>query len=162
MLKGDAFELLDQAIARGDQYDLVICNNVLEHVADLPTLMGNCLALLAEGGEFHIEVPYEHAPTAWQDPTHVRAMNENSWLYYTDWFWYLGWFEHRFEIADFKWLDVQVKPCAKEQATFMKLTLRKVATTVRERTVARAMRADVGGSDSDDVITFFARWDAGC
>ena len=28
----------------------------------------------------------------------VRAMNENSWLYYRDWFWYLGWFEHRFAV----------------------------------------------------------------
>ena len=54
------------------------------------------LALLKDGGRFEIEVPYERALTAWQDPTHVRAMNEKSWLYYTDWFWYLGWFEHRF------------------------------------------------------------------
>jgi len=131
--------------------ELIYANNVLEHVPDLPLLMTNILALLKEGGQFQIEVPYEHAPTAWQDPTHLRALNENSWLYYTDWFWYLGWFEHRFEIADFKWLDVQVKPCAKEQAAFMKLTLRKVATTVRERTVARTMRPDFGGIDSDDI-----------
>ena len=53
----------------------------------------------------HVEVPYEGAPTAWQDPTHVRAMNENSWLYYTDWFWYLGWFEHRFAVASSSFLD---------------------------------------------------------
>lgn len=131
--------------------ELVYANNVLEHVPDLTQLMGNVLAMLKDGGQFVIEVPYEHAPTAWQDPTHLRALNENSWLYYTDWFWYLGWFDHRFEIAEFQWLDLQLKACAKEQAAFMKVTLRKIATTLRERTVARTMRADFGGIDTDDV-----------
>jgi hypothetical protein len=53
--------------------------------------MTNCKDLLVEGGEFHIHVPYDLSLGAWQDPTHVRAFNENSWLYYTDWHWYLGW-----------------------------------------------------------------------
>jgi len=127
----------------------VYANNVLEHVPDLPMLMGNALQLLQDGGEFEIEVPYEKATTAWQDPTHLRALNENSWLYYTDWFWYLGWFERRFEIATFHWLDARLKPCEKPQAAFMKLTLRKVATTPLERTTARVMQADFGGLDDD-------------
>lgn len=124
-------------------------NNVLEHVPDLPTLMTNALALLKDGGEFEIEVPYEKALTAWQDPTHVRAMNENSWVYYTDWFWYLGWFEHRFEVAQSSWLDAHLKPCGQDKAAFMRITLRKIATTLRERTVARTMRPDFGGIEDD-------------
>ncbi len=127
----------------------VYANNVLEHVPDLPTLMGNALDLLAEGGLFEIEVPYERALTAWQDPTHVRALNEKSWLYYTEWFWYLGWFEHRFEIAAASWLDGQLRDCAQDGAEFMRVTLRKVATTAHERTVARAMRPDFGGLPDD-------------
>ena len=118
-------------------------NNVLEHVADLPTLMGNCLALLAEGGEFHIEVPYEHAPTAWQDPTHVRAMNENSWLYYTEWFWYLGWFEHRFVVQASTYIDMTLKDCGRDQAAFMRLVLVKQETTLAERTAARTLQAGI-------------------
>ncbi|CAN5232078.1 hypothetical protein BH09PSE6_BH09PSE6_24540 [soil metagenome] len=136
------------ALAAGT-FESVYANNVLEHVPDLPTLMTNVLTLLKDGGEFEIEVPYEKALTAWQDPTHLRALNENSWLYYTDWFWYLGWFEHRFEIAQSQWLDAQVKPCAREQAAFMKVRLRKVATTPRERTHARSMQADFGGIPDD-------------
>ena len=132
-----------------DSLERVYANNVLEHVPDLPMLMGNVLRLLQDGGEFEIEVPYEKAPTAWQDPTHLRALNENSWLYYTDWFWYLGWFEHRFEIAAFGWLDARLKPCEKPLAAFMKITLRKVATTPHERTTARVMQADFGGMDDD-------------
>jgi SAM-dependent methyltransferase len=76
--------------------DGIYANNVLEQVPDLPCLMTNLLALLKEEGELELEVPYEKAMTAWQDPTHSRAMNKNSWLYYTSWFWYLGWFNHRF------------------------------------------------------------------
>ncbi len=122
---------------------VINANNVLEHVPDLTALMGSCLRLLALDGELRIEVPFERAPTAWQDPTHVRAMNENSWIYYTDWFWYLGWFEHRFELRASSYLDSQLKPCAQESAAFMQVVLHKVVTTPRERTTARTMQADL-------------------
>lgn len=129
--------------------DSVYANNVLEHVPDLPMLMTNVLRLLKDGGDFDIEVPYEKAPTAWQDPTHLRALNEKSWLYYTDWFWYLGWFEHRFQMVQSQWLDIRLQPCGQESAAFMKVRLRKVATTPRERNTARAMQADFGGIPDD-------------
>ena len=122
--------------------DLIYANNVLEHVPDLPELMGNCLNLLKIGGKFLLEVPYEHAATAWQDPTHLRALNEKSWLYYTDWFWYLGWFEHRFTVDQFGYLDDKLQECAKDKAAFMRVVLTKVLTTMTERTTARVMRAD--------------------
>ena len=76
-------------------FDKIIANDVLEHIPDLVGAVTNCKNLLKPGGEFHIHVPYELSLGAWQDPTHVRAFNENSWLYYTDWHWYLGW-EDRF------------------------------------------------------------------
>lgn len=134
---GGTIELAAASIAT------LYANNVLEHVPSLTTLMGNALALLQDGGQFHIEVPFERAPTAWQDPTHVRAMNENSWIYYTEWFWYLGWFEHRFDLVESAYLDARLKPCAKEHAAFMRVVLRKVETTARERTIARTMQADL-------------------
>ena len=124
--------------------DKVYANNVLEHVPDLPCLMTNVLTLLKEGGEIEIEVPYEKALTAWQDPTHIRAMNENSWIYYIEWFWYLGWFEHRFEMKQSTWLDQGLQPCDRNEAAFMRLVLAKVETTAAERTVARTMQADLG------------------
>lgn len=129
--------------------ECIHANNVLEHVPDLPQLMSNCLALLATGGTLEIEVPYEKSPTAWQDPTHLRALNENSWIYYTDWFWYLGWFDHRFEMVHSTWLDLKLQPCGKEQAAFMRVHLRKIETTPRERMTARTMRPDFGGIEDD-------------
>lgn len=130
---------------RAGATDLIYANNVLEHVGDLPALMRNCLDLLRPGGRMVIEVPYQSSLGAWQDPTHVRAMNENSWLYYTDWFWYLGWFEHRFKVGEFVWLDDRLAPCEKGAAAFMRVTLEKVATTLAERMTARTMRPDFGG-----------------
>lgn len=129
--------------------DTIYANNVLEHVPDLPMLMGNALTLLKVDGVLEIEVPYEKALTAWQDPTHLRALNENSWIYYTDWFWYLGWFTHRFAILESSWLNLQLQPCQKSDAAFMRVKLQKVLTSPHERTVARVMQADFGGIEDD-------------
>ena len=129
--------------------DTLYANNVLEHVPNLTLLMTNALALLKDGGRFEIEVPYERALTAWQDPTHVRALNENSWVYYTEWFWYLGWFEQRFKMCSSTYLDLKLQPCAKEDAAFMRVALEKVETTARERNIARTMQADLRLPDDE-------------
>ena len=78
-----------------EMFDVILANDVLEHLPDLTKAMTNCKELLKAGGEMRIHVPYDLSYGAWQDPTHVRAFNEKSWLYYTDWHWYLGW-EDRF------------------------------------------------------------------
>jgi len=90
-----------------DVFDEIISNDVLEHIPELVLAMTNCLRLLKNGGEFKINVPYDLSYGAWQDPTHVRAFNERSWLYYTDWFWYLGWKEARFDLKN---LDYTLSP----------------------------------------------------
>jgi len=137
-LHADAATVGPVELAEG-QVDVIVANNVLEHVTDLPQLMTHALQLLRVGGQLMIEVPYEHSPTAWQDPTHVRAMNENSWIYYCAWFWYLGWFEHRFAVQKSCYLDLELREASRERAAFMRVTLEKVVTTPRERMVARTM-----------------------
>lgn len=131
------------------QIDLIRAGDSAVRVPELRTLMGNALALLKLGGEIELEVPYERSVTAWQDPTHLRAMNENSWIYYIEWFWQLGWFEHRFEMSASNWLDLQRQTTTKDRAAYMRVRLRKVLTTPRERTMARAMQLDFGGLDDD-------------
>jgi len=79
-------------------FEKIIAYDVLEHIQNLTVCMKSCLSLLKIDGIFEISVPYDLSLGAWQDPTHVRAFNENSWLYYTDWFWYMGWAEARFVI----------------------------------------------------------------
>ncbi|MDR2604130.1 MAG: class I SAM-dependent methyltransferase [Desulfovibrio sp.] len=73
---------------------------LLEHVHNLPQLMRNFLDMLTEGGELQISVPYDLSLSAWQDPTHIRAFNEQSWIYYGDWSWYMGWRDACFDLKD--------------------------------------------------------------
>jgi len=82
---------------REGYFDKLIVSDVLQRMADLTGAMSNALRLLHPGGLLQIAVPYDLGLGAWQDPTHVRAFNENSWLYYTDWHWHLGWTEARFD-----------------------------------------------------------------
>ncbi len=125
---------------------------LLEHVADLPRLMRNFLDLLAEGGELELSVPYELSLGAWQDPTHVRAFNENSWLYYTSWAWYLGWRDHRFDLVSLDYIlsghgrDLAAAGKALEElrripraVDGMRVTLRKRAATREEKDNADAL-----------------------
>jgi SAM-dependent methyltransferase len=88
-------------VLQNNWFDEIIANDVLEHIPNLTLAMTSCLNLLRVGGVFCIAVPYDLSWGAWQDPTHVRAFNERSWLYYTDWFWYMGWTEARFDLAQF-------------------------------------------------------------
>ena len=81
------------------RFSKILAFDVLEHIPDLVQAMTNCRDLLAEGGEMHIHVPYDLSYGAWQDPTHVRAFNEKSWVYYCGWAYYLGWKGSKFEMT---------------------------------------------------------------
>ena len=81
-----------------ETFDEAVAQDVLEHVLDLPQAMTNVLHLLKTDGVFKISVPYELSLGAWSDPTHVRAFNERSWVYYCQWSWYLGWRTHNFRL----------------------------------------------------------------
>lgn len=87
-----------------DHFELIHAYDVLEHIQQLMTAMTTCLTWLKVGGIFRINVPYDLSWGAWQDPTHVRAFNERSWLYYTDWFWYMGWNRWRFETKSLQYM----------------------------------------------------------
>jgi SAM-dependent methyltransferase len=90
------------AVLAEESFEAAIAHDVLEHLPDLTTAMTNVLRLLKPGGVFDVLVPYDLSLGAWQDPTHVRAFNERSWLYYTDWHWYLGWTQARFDLIAFE------------------------------------------------------------
>ena len=135
-------------------FDQIIANDVLEHVTDLVQTMTNCLNLLRLGGVFDILVPYDLSYGAWQDPTHVRAFNERSWLYYTDWHWYLGWAEARFRVVNSEYLlspygqQLRQRGAPLEQIAMapravdsMKVRLEKILLSEAERKVVADMEA---------------------
>ena len=136
------FQDLEVELVAGG-FELVLLDNVLEHVGNVPALMTNILNLLQLGGKVQIIVPYERSKTAWQDPTHVRAFNENSFLYFTDWFWYLGWVMERFAIVSSGYFSLDMKPCSRsDDAAFLSVLMEKVETTPAERNTARIMSSD--------------------
>lgn len=124
------------------QFAEICAGNVLVRTPDLATLMTQALALLREGGRLVVEVPCEHSPTAWRDPTHLRALNENAWTCYTETFWQLGWFTHRFQIEQSGYRDLNRRNCRREKAASMVVVFQKVATTPAERTQARTLSHD--------------------
>jgi SAM-dependent methyltransferase len=139
-----------------NQFDEILANDVLEHVPNLESLMGNCLKLLKVEGKFIINVPFELSYGAWQDPTHIRAFNQNSWLYYTDWFWYLGWFEHKFTLTELHYtlskygqemlnqkVDQQVLLVTPRAIDAMRVVLTKRETTPEEKSAALSFRNDL-------------------
>ena len=94
---------VDLVTIRPGMFSKIIALDVLEHIPDLVAAMTNCRDLLEMGGEMHISVPYDLSLGAWQDPTHVRAFNENSWVYYCAWAWYLGWTGSRFNMESLEY-----------------------------------------------------------
>jgi SAM-dependent methyltransferase len=130
-------------------FDEIHASHVLEHIPKLVVAMESFLRLLREGGVLSVEVPYDLSFGAWQDPTHVRAMNERSWLYYTDWFWYLGWREYRFVTEEIKYLladygqELIASGKSLEEVTrtpravdAMQVRLRKIALSEAEKQLA--------------------------
>ena len=83
---------------REGTFDEIVAQDVLEHIRDLPAAMTTMLHWLKVGGCLKVAVPYELSLGAWCDPTHVRAFNERSFLYYSAWSWYLGWTTHNFHV----------------------------------------------------------------
>ena len=65
-----------------DSVEALRSSHYVEHCADLVAFMNECHRILKPGGELRILCPYQHSDRAWQDPTHVRALNLKSWAYY--------------------------------------------------------------------------------
>jgi SAM-dependent methyltransferase len=62
--------------------DGVSCHHLVEHIEDLTKFMGELWRVCKPGAQVEISHPYQFNVRAWQDPTHVRALNEISWFYF--------------------------------------------------------------------------------
>jgi SAM-dependent methyltransferase len=141
-------------------FDSILASHVLEHIPDLVSAMSNCLELLRDGGLLRVTVPYDLSYGAWQDPTHVHAFNERSWLYYCDWYWYLGWTVSRFDLVEQSFHysplgeSLALRGCPQEEilrmaraVDEMRVVLRKRPLTEAEIEHGRTMRGDLRATD---------------
>ncbi|MCV2369023.1 hypothetical protein [Roseateles oligotrophus] len=109
----------------------------------LRALLGNALRLLQVGGEFQFDLPGAFGSADGLADASTQALHECVGRACSDFFWSLDWFEHRFELLENIALDLDGKPCEPERARFSRLVLRKLETSLRERTTARSRQTDL-------------------
>ncbi len=59
------------------------CSHFVEHVTDLKRFMEECWRILVPGGLMTVTAPYWTSVRAWQDYTHVRAITERTFSYFS-------------------------------------------------------------------------------
>jgi SAM-dependent methyltransferase len=67
-----------------DCADEIFMDNVLEHLEDVPRVMGELHRILKPGGRLRLLVPYGKTDWALQDPTHKHYFTERSMHYFTE------------------------------------------------------------------------------
>jgi SAM-dependent methyltransferase len=65
-----------------DSVDGARCSHLVEHLPDLVAFMRELHRVMKPGALVEIQHPYQFNVRAWQDPTHVRCLNEVSWFYF--------------------------------------------------------------------------------
>ena len=66
----------------GDEIaDEIYCSHYVEHVPDFFAFFNECYRIMKMGAKMEILAPYWSSMRSWQDPTHVRAISENSFFY---------------------------------------------------------------------------------
>ncbi len=62
--------------------DAIFCSHYIEHTPDLISFANELHRILKVGAKAEIIAPYYSSIRAWQDPTHLRAISENTFLYF--------------------------------------------------------------------------------
>lgn len=65
-----------------DAVDEAHCSHYVEHTPDLMFFMNELWRVLKVGGTCQVIAPYYTSVRAWQDPTHVRAISEMTFMYF--------------------------------------------------------------------------------
>ena len=104
---------LNEALPLDDNtFDIVIANQVLEHVENIIGLVYEVHRVLKPGGLFIAHCPYFRSSWAWIDPTHIRGFSVNSLDYFSENTWIYE--QYRFKEYGFQsiqvYLDRQEKP----------------------------------------------------
>jgi tetratricopeptide (TPR) repeat protein len=63
--------------------DEIFCSHYIEHTPDLISFVNELYRIMKVGAKAEIIAPYYSSIRAWQDPTHLRAISENTYLYFS-------------------------------------------------------------------------------
>ncbi len=116
-------------------FDYIEADNVFEHIVNLEQALKNIAKLLKPGGWLHVIFPHQMGAGAWQDPTHVRGMNENLFIYLNEWSEYLELGDNKLKLNWIKYTADQspLKGAGYEQVTFVEALLKKEVVNNRDR-----------------------------
>ena len=65
-----------------DSIDGIYAFDILEHCHNLVHVMEEMWRVCKAGSRIEIRVPHENSEWAWGDPTHVRACNQNTFMFF--------------------------------------------------------------------------------
>lgn len=68
--------------AKDNSADELFVSHYIEHTPNLIKFMDECFRILKPGGKLTIIAPYYTSMRCWQDPTHLRAISEATFLYF--------------------------------------------------------------------------------
>jgi predicted SAM-dependent methyltransferase len=60
----------------------IMCSHYIEHVPDLMKFMNEIYRILKPEAKATFVAPYYNSMRCWQDPTHVQAISEGTFVYY--------------------------------------------------------------------------------
>jgi hypothetical protein len=81
-----------------DQFSMIICKDVLEHLVNIPAVMGEIHRVACDGARVVITVPTGASPDLFTDPTHIRGFGFRSFDY----------FDPNKELYDYGYTDMRV------------------------------------------------------
>jgi SAM-dependent methyltransferase len=67
---------------KANSVEAAFSSHLVEHLPDLVGFMRELYRVMKPGARVEIHHPYQFNVRAWQDPTHVRCINEVSWHYF--------------------------------------------------------------------------------
>lgn len=65
-------------------FEEILCQDILEHVADLESLLKEIYRVLQQGGKLSIRVPHFTSKCAYNDPTHRRLFGIETLLFFVN------------------------------------------------------------------------------
>lgn len=65
-----------------NEFDLIICKDVLEHLTNIPATMKEIHRIARDGAKVQIQVPSGTSPDVFTDPTHIRGFSFQSFDYF--------------------------------------------------------------------------------
>jgi len=108
-----------------DFFEKIYCRHILEHLPDLVKVMEELHRIAKPGCKIFIEAPYWSSYRAFNDPTHVRFLTENTFDYFTSWSTMNFYSKARFEILS-KRLELSSRKPVRILGLFLPLTFFKL------------------------------------